>query len=183
MSENQIVGVAFFKAASGEIDDKVIDKVTGGLGFSHVELMVSDTETIGSHYLAKGVKKFTYGKPLDMDDRWVVINVPVSDAASVIEYAKNQIGKSYDAFGVVVTALTPFKCDCKNSVWCSELVAKALMVDENHKSVDPLAMPNDLFEYLFIEKGYHPHRKVSTDDYSEKECLEIDRFGRIKIEG
>jgi hypothetical protein len=170
--------VAFFKASSGELDDKLIDLVTGNDGFSHCELMFSIKHTIAAHYLNGGVIECYYNN-LSSDPRWVILEKEVSGyyKSSTLNLAKSFLGQGYDTKGVVCTALLnrPI-CIDKNSTWCSKLIARC-MIDQIDKDIN--IMPNDLYKAL-LYSGWRIVDKTlqSKNNKSDKE---LDRFGRIGI--
>jgi hypothetical protein len=175
-----MVFVSFFKADRGEWDDKLIDKLTGGLGYSHCEILVSDNKSIGSHYIDGGVIECEYNNLLS-DPRWDIWVLDITPA-KVMKYLKDSLGEPYDAKGVIVTALTPFKYDVEGAKWCSELCAKALN-EELKDYFDPLAMPNDLVRAILRhpKSSYVSTRSTegSVLDFFFKDREELDRFGRV----
>ena len=176
--------IAFYKAKFGGIDDKIIDWGSGKKGYSHCEIVINDTTMIGSHYLAKGVKKFYYNN-IYSNPRWDVIRLPQYFRKKAISYAENMIGTKYDAIGAVLYWMNlPIYSDT-NKVWCSELCAEALNITSN-KSFDTLIMPNDLFNVMENLGGYIvkrtttdiPKMKYSRRIISVNKPI-IDRYGRI----
>jgi hypothetical protein len=170
--------VAFFKADAGQLDDKLIDLVTGNDGFSHCEIMFSVNHTIAAHYINNGVIECYYNN-LSSDSRWVILEKEVSNyyKSSTFNLAKSFLGKKYDTKGVVCTALLKRPiCTNKDSTWCSKLVARC-MIDQIDKDIN--IMPNDLYNTL-LDNGWRVTHKTLQSKYN-KSNKEIDRFGRIGI--
>ena len=178
-----MVYVTFYKSTFGEWDDKIIDKVTGGLGYSHCEILTSTNKSIGAHYKDGGVIECEYNDILD-DPRWDVYVLDI-DPDKVMKYLIGALGDPYDLKGVLITALTPFKKDNKGSKWCSELCSKALN-EELKDQFNPLSMPNELARKIIVhpKSTYLSNRKLdgSLVDWLFNTRDELDRYGRVKID-
>jgi hypothetical protein len=173
------VAVAFFKAWEGELDDKLIDIVTGFQGFSHCELVITKNHTIGAHYINDGVVECFY-KDIYSDPRWSILEKEVGEGQrrNIIQKGISYLGRGYDTKGVVCTALLKKPlCINKKETWCSKLVAKCIKHELDIGSID--LMPNELFK-MMLDKGWRISHRKKLSAPLEKD-KEIDRFGRIKI--
>lgn len=123
--------LAFYKsnAPKKEKLDVMIDKVTGGYGYSHVELVFSDGVCFSSSP-REGIVRY---KKIDVSDAlsWTVIDVPIChiyDENRSRRIADKLIGCKYDYKGIVLDQLIPLSIDNGDKWWCSEVVAYVLGV-------------------------------------------------------
>jgi len=144
--------VAFYKAKYGAMDDKIIDFVTGGKGYSHCEIMLDRTTMIGAHFHIRKVEEFKYADVID-SPRWDVYEFDLPDGKA-IAHAKEMIGSKYDTLGVLMYAAKLDFADSKEGVWCSELVQQCINIAiEEAKSTEmekqpTLVMPNEQVDML-----------------------------------
>jgi hypothetical protein len=166
--------IAFFKAKYGQWDDKLIDKFSGNIGYSHCEFVVDENTTIGSHALAGGVTRFKYNNIL-ADERWDVLRIYGTYVESLI-YAEKHIGDPYDFLGVALHYIGIDIYESRKGQWCSEFchnVVKAGKMMYSYK--DPLPMPNELYKTL-LENGAKP---VPITYASTETKPEIDYLGHV----
>jgi len=176
--------VAFYRAEKGSFDDKVIDRGTGSLGYSHCEVVVDSTTMIGAHYNAKGVKKFKYND-IYASGLWDVLEFDLlkKEAIKLAEnFVKDRVG--YDTLGAVLEYMhlgSVYKDTDK--VWCSELCAKCINFSisiydiKDIAKVDNSCMPNELYSYMLNNGATSIKTLASTSKYDKPV---LDRFGRVE---
>lgn len=72
--------LAFYKASAGGSLDHLIDKLSGGNGYSHVELVFSD----GMFYSSSGQDGGCRFKSIEQDNKWTYFDLPITDAEEAI---------------------------------------------------------------------------------------------------
>ena len=175
--------IAFYKAQNGNWDDKLIDRFSGGLGYSHCEVVVNSTTMIGAHYLAKGVAKFRYND-IYSDPMWDIYEIDM-DNAQTISYAEFMVGRlGYDTTGVVLYFIGLHMGDDKTDVWCSEFCARAINKGFNPKGVDKLidnvlTMPNEFYTDFLALGAIKVNKLNARRNRTHKNKPTIDRYGRV----
>lgn len=107
----------FYKAASGNLFDKLVAKVDGGT-YSHVEIVVSETATqwvtVGSSNRDGGVRIGYFRK----SDHWDTVQIKPE-----LKDGTAYIGQGYDWIGLGTTVY-PWWPNCKKRWVCSAFVAE-----------------------------------------------------------
>ena len=112
--------IAFYIAKKGNLLDYIIDKGTGGDGYSHCEMIfdqivpdVGDqtdqtnqseqTEQTELCFSISGRDKKARFKFIDVGDHWetIDINMSIEDEKKIYNLCNSYIGLSYDFFGII----------------------------------------------------------------------------------
>jgi hypothetical protein len=120
-----MVRLAFKRAQYSGLTGRLIDLLSGGDGFCHVELIFSDGLSFSSTTMdgkPEGVrfKQINYSHP----ERWDIIDLPQITPeleAKGRAYAETLVGQPYDRFGVARFVL-PFMRQHATAWFCNEVV-------------------------------------------------------------
>jgi hypothetical protein len=167
--------IAFYKASNGKWDDKLIDKFSGNLGYSHCEIVINANTMIGAHYEAGGVKKFRYNDVYN-SSLWDVYELDLP-AKKAKQFVHDMLDTPYDTKGVVLHFLGLHYGDREDMVWCSELCSLAVNIANEHMFIDTLIMPNDMIPILKENGAKLLTKKLAS---SRETRPVIDRFGRVE---
>ena len=173
--------VAFYKANEGGYDDKFIDKFSGNLGYSHCEIVASNTEGISAHMQTGGVSSFIYPDLLN-SKYWDVYELDIHYSANAIKTAKDMIGTKYDYLGVA-TSFIGIDLPNDSKVWCSEFVLEIVNVAIREKGINPLKtrlMPNQA--YTLLQKELNAKlisNSTSLQATYNSKAKKTDRWGRL----
>lgn len=138
--------IAFYKARHGTLLDKLIDRLTESVGFSHVELVFDDGTFFSSSGRDGGVRlKTIVPKP----DHWKLFDLPILavDERKLRLWCGSQVGRKYDWWGVLrfVLPIRPHH----DRWFCSEIVTTCLQGCGLLPGIEPWqTSPNDLFKMI-----------------------------------
>ncbi len=177
--------VAFYRAEFGELDDKIIDKGSGGLGYSHCEVVIDAKTMIGAHYLAGGVNTFHYND-IYSSKYWDIYEIDVNAIRGQL-YAKQCIGVGYDAVGVILDFIKlPFYVN-HDKTWCSKFTAVVVNKAYDPKGLDTLIddvslMPNEFLTFIteVLDAKQINRLNAKRNRTFKDRPAEVDRFGRIQ---
>lgn len=137
--------LAFYKAKQPHNKyklDGLVDALTGGYGYSHVELVFPDGTCFSSSVLDGG----TRFKKINLNpERWVVVDLPNSlftpkySADRVHMRASKILNRGYDHLGILFYHLIPFKIQDNGKWWCDEAVCWALGMRKFRNNPNKLA--------------------------------------------
>lgn len=118
-----MIKLAFYKAKTGDILDKIISFLTNGQ-YSHVELVFDDI-CFSSSYRDSGVRF----KQIDLnDDHWDIVDISdiQLDYDNVNLFCKKQLGKKYDLIGTIFGGGLNLDIQDKNKWFCTEIILVSL---------------------------------------------------------
>lgn len=127
---NHLLKVAFYKSDCKQANktDYIIDKVTGGLGYSHVELILNIAGTdyqFSSINSEGGVRKREH--IIDHDTwEYKLFNITQKEYETIIEFFDKIMGCKYDKLGLVGFIIPVI--DRENRWFCSEACSRALQI-------------------------------------------------------
>lgn len=138
--------LAFYKANTGTLVDRLIDLWTGKKGFSHVEIVFDKL------FVTKPNKRLFFSsspregrvrlKELELDNQyWVFVDVDY-DEVEIYKKCVKQLNKKYDWLGIIFWFVLPLKKEDSNKWWCSEICAYMLGL-ENYR-----IHPNKLYKII-----------------------------------
>jgi hypothetical protein len=128
--------LAFYRAGSGDLIDRMIDACSGKYGYSHVELVFNDGEAFSSSPFDLMPDGATFGvrfKPIDFTkhpERWAFHELPAisaADEAAIRDWAGQcaREGHPYD-FAAICHFVDPWISENPNDYFCSEVCLAAL---------------------------------------------------------
>ena len=148
--------IAFYKAASGNFLDRLIDRCTERRGYSHCEFVFSDGMFFSSSPRDGGCRF----KMIDQDPgHWDFVDLPLSQAEELrlwIEcFALVKSNTRYDFFGVLGFVM-PFKATAGRK-FCSESLVYCLQeAGLFSRKLDASRLsPSDL-QQMFVADAIHP---------------------------
>lgn len=149
--------IAFYKAATGNFIDRLIDRCTERRGYSHCEFVFSDGMFFSSSPRDGGCRF----KMIDQDPRhWDFVDLPLTEGEEshlrfVCHYLISR-GTRYDFFGVL-GFVTPCKAT-NGRMFCSESLVSALqmarLMSDQLKAAK--VSPSDL-QQMFTAGAIHSH--------------------------
>lgn len=161
--------VAFYKQEKGIWLDKVIDYITGRLGYSHCEIVFDDTKGLNSTYnyskaccfgISGRENNSRYTKIDLLNGNWDIYEIDLElDEAEIYKNCKNFINLKYDYIGILFDWIIPFGIQLSGKWYCSELTYKLLM-DKVIK-----ISPNGLSQENYLKKI-----KIDNLQMGEMEC-------------
>lgn len=121
-----MVCLAFYRAKRGDWMDKVIDLFTGGVGFSHVELVFSDGASFSASPRGRGVRYLRIDYAAEAGQwEFVPIEMSPDEERAVRAFCDRQDGKGYDFWGAVCSLFHSLGED-KKRWFCTEVIISAL---------------------------------------------------------
>lgn len=121
--------IAFYKAKKGNLLDRIIDLVSTGYGYSHVEILFdfSSANVMFSSYPGIGTGFRAMGNANKSE--WVFKDLPEITKEQELEIYNKCIkinGKKYDYFGILFWFIVHLRKQDENKWWCSEVVGYIL---------------------------------------------------------
>lgn len=121
------IRLAFYHAAKGDWQDRLIGTVTRG-PYSHVELLLQPPQAGTTLCIsASGRDGGVRVKQIDLGSgKWDVVHFELADAQAVTAFVEGQLGKPYDLRGALLSPFAPTPFANPNAWFCSELIASAM---------------------------------------------------------
>lgn len=117
--------LAFYKATNDDLKGRLINRLSGNYGYSHVELVFSDGMSFSSSPRDGGVRF----KAIEFNpDRWVFFRLRYTPKHEAIIRARARSieGAEYDWLGIFCHQLLPVGVQNDSKWWCSEAIQWAL---------------------------------------------------------
>lgn len=138
--------VAFYRASSGGLIDRLIDRFSGRGGFSHVELIFSNDLFFSSSGQDGGVR---FKRIVQDRTHWEIFELPIESwrETQILWWAKRRCGCKYDWLGVLGFI---FQTHPEQGRWfCSEICVAALQEIGLLGAIKPWKVsPNTLYLIL-----------------------------------
>ncbi len=144
MKQSNTIKVVF---ASNNKPFSLIIKLFTLSGWSHIGIM--DGNSVIDSTLATGVRKTPFQEWRKHYDYFVIVDMPVKEGWDAIEFARQQVGKKYDPFGIISLVFRR-NIENRDKWFCSELVAACLGITERTWRISP----QFLWNLYKIAKGY-----------------------------
>lgn len=155
--------LAFYKAAAGGALDHMIDKLSGGDGYSHVELVFSD----GQFYTSSGMDGGCRFKQIEQDNKWTYFDVDLTPAQECAVRKQAQADANdhlaYDFWAILTfdarLALESTKItipDNRKERFCSEECLICLATVGLFTNLTPVCTSPDMWQRWLRVNGYTP---------------------------